>query len=59
MKIPEFLHPVLGVIIGTVIFLAAVTVLSVVFVIALKTVQYAAPLAEGAIDSFLSLWHTP
>ena len=43
MKIPKVFHPILGVLIGFILFLAAIGLLSVVFVGAVKCVEYAKP----------------
>lgn len=43
MKIPKVFHPILGVLIGFILFLAGIAVLSVVFVGMIKAVGYAKP----------------
>lgn len=43
MKIPKVFHPLLGVLIGFILFLAGIAVLSVVFVGMIKAVEYAKP----------------
>lgn len=43
MKIPKVFHPILGVLIGFILFLAAIGLLSVVFVDAVKCAEYAKP----------------
>ncbi len=43
MKIPKVFHPILGVLIGFILFLAGIAVLSVVFVGMIKAVVYAKP----------------
>ena len=43
MKIPKFFHPILGVMAGTILFLAGIALLSTVFVATFKAVQYAKP----------------
>lgn len=43
MKIPKVFHPILGVLIGIILFLAAIGILSVVFVGTVKCVEYAKP----------------
>jgi len=43
MKIPKVFHPILGVLTGTILFLAGIAVLSAVFVATFKAVQYAKP----------------
>lgn len=59
MKIPKVCHPVLGVIAGTVLFLAGIAVTSCVFVGMFKAVQYAKPYLKEAINigyDFISQW---
>lgn len=43
MKIPKVFHPILGVLIGFILFLTTIGLLSVVFVGAVKCVEYAKP----------------
>ena len=43
MKIPKAFHPILGVLIGFILFLTGIGVLSVVFVGMVKAVEYAKP----------------
>lgn len=43
MKIPKVFHPVLGVLIGAILFLLGIAVSSVIFVVACKAVQFAKP----------------
>lgn len=43
MKIPKVFHPILGVLVGFILFLAGIAVLSVVFVGMIKAVEYAKP----------------
>lgn len=43
MKIPKVFHPILGILIGTILFLGAIGMLSVVFVGAVKCAEYAKP----------------
>lgn len=43
MKIPKAFHPILGLLVGAILFLAAIGLLSVVFVGAVKCVEYAKP----------------
>lgn len=43
MKIPKVFHPLLGVLIGFILFLAGIAVLSVVFVGMVKAIDYAKP----------------
>lgn len=59
MKIPKVFHPILGVLSGTILFLAGIAVLSAVFVGAYKAVQYAGPFVSDVfsrIVSYLSQW---
>lgn len=41
MKIPKCFHPILGMLIGTILFLIGITILSVAFVAAYRMVVYA------------------
>ena len=43
MKIPKVFHPILGVLIGFILFLAGIAILSVVFVSMIKAIEYAKP----------------
>ena len=54
MKIPKFFHPILGVLTGTILFLAGIAVLSAVFVGAYKAVQYAKPFVTDVITNILN-----
>ena len=54
MKIPKFLHPILGVLTGTILFLAGIAVLSAVFVGAYKAIQYAKPFVSDVITNILN-----
>lgn len=59
MKIPKVFHPILGVLTGTILFLAGIAVLSAVFVGAYKAVQYAKPFMADVfsyIVQHLSKW---
>ena len=59
MKIPKVFHPVLGVIAGTVLFLAGIAVTSCVFVGMFKAAQYAKSYLKEAINTgydFISQW---
>lgn len=50
MKIPKVFHPILGVLIGTILFLAGIALLSVTFVGMIKAIEYAKPfLMEAAL----------
>ena len=54
MKIPKVFHPILGVLTGTILFLAGIAVLSAVFVGAYKAVQYAKPFVTDVITNILN-----
>lgn len=54
MKIPRVFHPILGVLTGTILFLAGIAVLSAVFVGAYKAVQYAKPFVTDVITNILN-----
>lgn len=54
MKIPKLFHPILGVLTGTILFLAGIAVLSAVFVGAYKAVQYAKPFVTDVITNILN-----
>lgn len=59
MKIPKVFHPILGVLTGTILFLAGIAVLSAVFVATYKAVQYAGPFVSdifSKIVSYISQW---
>ena len=59
MKIPKAFHPILGVLTGTILFLAGIAVLSAVFVGAYKAIQYAKPFVSDVITdilNYLSQW---
>lgn len=43
MRIPKVFHPILGVLTGTILFLAGIALLSVVFVGMVKAIEYAKP----------------
>ncbi len=43
MKIPKVFHPILGVLIGTILFLAGIAAVSCVFVLAYKGILFAKP----------------
>lgn len=43
MKIPKVFHPILGMLTGTILFLAGIALLSVVFVGMVKAIEYAKP----------------
>lgn len=54
MKIPKVFHPILGVLTGTILFLAGIAVLSAVFVGAYKAIQYAKPFVTDVITNILN-----
>lgn len=54
MKIPKVFHPILGVLTGTILFLAGIAVLSAVFVGAYIAVQYAKPFVTDVITNILN-----
>ena len=59
MKIPKAFHPILGVLTGVILFLAGIAVLSAVFVVTYKAIQYAKPFIYDVITSIvnhLSQW---
>lgn len=59
MKIPKVFHPVLGVIVGTILFLAGIAVLSAMFVATYKLVIYARPYVIETFSNlvnYLSQW---
>lgn len=53
MKIPKCFHPILGVIIGTVLFLIGIAVLSVAFVGTYKMAQYAKPFVADVFSTII------
>lgn len=54
MKIPKVFHPILGVLTGTILFLAGIAILSAAFVATFKLVQYAKPFV---IEAFSKIAH--
>lgn len=54
MKIPRCFHSILGVLTGTILFLAGIAVLSAVFVGAYKAIQYAKPFVSDVITNILN-----
>ena len=59
MKIPKVFQPILGVLIGFILFLAGIAILSAVFVATYKAAQYAKPFAYDVITNIvnhLSQW---
>lgn len=43
MKIPKCFHPILGILIGSILFLIGIGILSCAFVGAVKAIEYAKP----------------
>ena len=59
MKIPKCFHPILGVMTGTILFLAGIAVLSAMFVATYKLVIYAKPYVVEVLSNlikYLSQW---
>lgn len=59
MKIPKVFHPILGVLTGTILFLAGIAVLSAMFVATYKLVIYARPYVietYSNLINYLSQW---
>ena len=59
MKIPKVFHPILGVLTGTIFFLAGIAMLSAVFVATYKLVLYARPYVVETFTNlvnYLSKW---
>lgn len=57
MKIPKVFHPILGVLTGTILFLAGIALLSVVFVGMVKAIEYAKPFfMEVILNIHLEEW---
>lgn len=59
MKIPKFFHPILGVMAGTILFLAGIALLSAIFVATYRLVLYARPYVTEVfsnITNYLSQW---
>lgn len=54
MKIPKAFHPILGVLTGTILFLAGIAVLSAVFVGVYKAILYAKPFVSDVITNILN-----
>ena len=54
MKIPKAFHPILGVLIGFILFLAGIAILSAVFVATYKAIQYAKPFANDVIATIVN-----
>ena len=53
MKIPQAFHPILGVLIGAILFLAGIAVLSVMFVATYKVIVYAKPYVMEAFSNII------
>lgn len=51
MKVPKVFHPILGVLTGTILFLAGIALLSVVFVGMVKAIEYAKPFFMEVISN--------
>lgn len=51
VKIPKCLHPILGVLIGAILFLIGIAILSVAFVAAYRMVVYAKPFVAEALSN--------
>lgn len=59
MKIPKAFHPILGVLTGTILFLAGIALLSAMFVATYKLVIYARPYVietYSNLVNYLSQW---
>lgn len=59
MKIPKFFHPILGVMTGTILFLAGIALLSALFVATYRLVLYASPYVTEVLSNiahYLSQW---
>lgn len=57
MRIPKFFHPILGVMAGTILFLAGIAILTIVFVGMVKAANYAAPYFAEVVQGFHLLIH--
>ena len=51
MKIPKVFHPILGVLIGAILFLIGIAILSVAFVAAYRMVVYAKPFVTETLSN--------
>ena len=51
MKIPKFFHPILGVMAGTILFLAGIALLSAIFVATYSLVLYARPYVTEVLSN--------
>ena len=59
MRIPKFFHPILGILIGFILFLAGIALLSAIFVATYRLVLYARPYVTEVfsnISNYLSQW---
>lgn len=59
MRIPKFFHPILGVMAGTILFLAGIALLSAIFVATYTLVLYARPYVRDVLSNivnYLSQW---
>nr|QTC35042.1 hypothetical protein IL220_00047 [uncultured bacterium]QTC35333.1 hypothetical protein IL228_00034 [uncultured bacterium] len=57
MRIPKFFHPILGILIGFILFLAGIAILTIVFVGMVKAANYAAPYFAEVVKGFHLLIH--
>lgn len=57
MKIPKCFHPILGVMIGAILFLIGIAILTVAFVGVVKAANYAAPYFAEVAQGFHLLIH--
>lgn len=57
MKIPKCFHPILGVLIGAILFLIGIAILTVAFVGVVKAADYAAPYFAQFVKWFHLLIH--
>lgn len=57
MRIPKFFHPILGILIGFILFLAGIAILTIVFVGMVKAANYAVPYFAEVVKGFHLLIH--
>ncbi len=57
MRIPKFFHPILGILIGFILFLAGIAILTIVFVGMVKAANYASPYFAEVVKGFHLLIH--
>lgn len=57
MRIPKFFHPILGILIGFILFLSGIAILTIVFVGIIKAANYAAPYFAEVVKGFHLLIH--